>query len=85
MDTNSCATTIIMLVKEPSAAFQTAHLKLIMIVVDAWKRIDRTFPFDAPENVYEFVGNVAQPPMDKQSRKLYSHDKIKSVQLIEND
>ena len=42
-------------------------------------------PFDAPEQVYEFIGNVAQPPEEKLKQRLYSQDKIKDIQLIVNE
>ena len=56
-----------------------------MIAIDSWKRIDRSKPFNEPEQVYEFVGTVAQPPPDKLKQRLYSQDKIKEVQLIVNE
>ena len=51
-----------------------------MIVIDSWKRIDReNRNLDIPEQVYEFNGFVAQPPLDVQKCRIYSEDKIQEV------
>ena len=83
MNTQSCSTNIMMLVKDTSLL--SHNIKLIMIVIDAWKRIDRTRLFDEPEQVYEFLGTVAEPPPELQKGRLYSYDQIKEVQLIVNE
>ena len=57
-------------------------LSMIMIKVDPWKRIEREDKsFNLPETIFVIEGNVAKPPRNSHPRE-YSHDKIRSVQIL---
>ena len=65
---------------------QNGQVRLMMIKLDPWKRIDKYTPFFEPESVFLFSGKVSLPT-DVQDfmPRLFSDDKIKNIQLLQND
>ena len=63
------------------------EVRLMMIKLDPWKRIDRNEPFLEPESIFRFEGNVTLPNKEHENLlpKFFSDDKIKNIHLLENE
>ena len=58
------------------------QVKLFMIELDPWKRMDRNVQFDQPESIFQFYGFVAKPVDSQDEPRYFSADKIRSAQII---
>ena len=54
-------------------------IKLFMIELDPWKRIDRNEIFDQPESIFQFDGLVAKPMESFNEPRYFSADKIRNA------
>ena len=62
------------------------RIKLLMIRLDPWKRIDKETPFDEPETIFEYNEYVNLPTKKDECFKenLFTNDKLKNIMLLQN-
>ena len=60
------------------------RIKLLMIRLDPWKRIDCEQPFNEPETIFQFNADVILPNRDHECFKpnLFTNDKLKNVMML---